>query len=137
MQARPGVFSPHMAGPQHHSHHHQDHRIAHFLLPVIVWIESVWVLFATLSFIAATFFILGNVQDFTVQTLNLLVSIARVSGLLCAVFAPAYMVLTAVFRAGGGPRRFGHITVAGVVLLLSLVVTLVGFAVDAIVRPLL
>lgn len=117
-------------------HHHHEHRVAHFLFPVIIWTESIWVFFGTLSFIAATFFILGNAQDFTVRTLTLLVSIARVSGLLCAVFALAYLVLTAVFRAGGGPRRFGHILLAGTVLLFALAVTVVGFALDAVVRPL-
>ena len=131
MQVRGIVSSEHMNAKL--SHH--DRSVAHFLFPILVWIESVWVFFGTLSFIAAIFYVLGNVQEFTVSTLNLLVSLGRVSGLLCAVFALAYIVMGMVFRIGGGPRRFGNLMLSGIVLLLALFVSLFGFAIDTLAQP--
>jgi hypothetical protein len=114
---------------------HHDRSIAHFLFPILIWIESVWVFFGTLSFIAAIFYVLGNMQEFTVSTLNLLISLGRVAGLLCAVFALAYLIMGMIFRIGGGPRRFGHLLLSGIVLLLALFVSLFGFAIDTLIQP--
>jgi hypothetical protein len=114
---------------------HHDRPVAHFLFPILVWIESIWIFFGTLSFISAIFYVLGNMQEFTATTLNLLVSLGRVSGLLCAVFALSYLALGLVFRIGGGPRRFGHLVLSGVVFLLALFVSLFGFAIDTLAQP--
>jgi hypothetical protein len=110
-------------------------RSAHILFPIIVWIESGWVFFGTLAFISATFYVLGNMQDFTAQTLELLVSGARWAGLLCSLFTVAYLLLTLAFRAAGGPRRRAHLALASIVLFLALVVTISGFALESLVRP--
>ena len=111
-------------------------RSTHFLFPIIVWIESGWVFFGTLALISATFYVLGNMQEFTGQSLELLVSVARIAGLFSTVFTAGYIILTAFFRAGGGPRRLAHMILATLVLILSLIVTLGGFAVESLVAPL-
>ncbi len=147
MQARGDVFSTAMsrnADPKEQERTHASsergsphkRRSAHFLFPIIVWIESGWVFFGTLALISATFYVLGNMQEFTGQSLELLVSVARIAGLLSTVFTAAYIILTAFFRAGGGPRRLAHMILATVVLIFALIITLGGFAVESLVTPL-
>lgn len=117
-----------------HGHHH--HRpLAHFLFPIIVWLESAWVLFGTLAFISAIFYVLGNYQAFTARTLLLLLSTARFAGLVSAIFAFAYILLTIAFRLGGGPRRLGHLVMAGVVFLASLLISVLGFTISSALQP--
>jgi len=132
MQAGDGILSKKMAAA--HGHHH--HRpVAHFLFPIIVWLESAWVLFGTLAFISAIFYVLGNYQAFTARTLLLLLSTARFAGLASTIFALAYIVLTIIFRIGGGPRRLGHLVMAALVFLASLLVSVLGFTITSALQP--